>query len=66
MTDQTEGWAWPSSSRKAHYFRSGRSLCGHWSHDGELVQTPWALRECCRGCWHIRHETPGAPRKDQS
>ncbi len=25
-----EGWGFPSQSRKAHYFRTGRSLCGKW------------------------------------
>jgi len=25
-----EGWCWPMRTRKAHYFREGRSLCGWW------------------------------------
>ena len=24
------GWGWPTSSRKAHYFKEARSLCGRW------------------------------------
>lgn len=31
MTDtQTEGWYGPPTSRRFHYFRNGRSLCGKW------------------------------------
>jgi hypothetical protein len=30
VSDETEGWAWPANSRKAHYFREGRSLCSRW------------------------------------
>lgn len=29
------GWAWPSNSRKAHYFVNGRSLCGRWGFLGQ-------------------------------
>jgi len=25
-----EGWCWPLETRKAHYFRGGKSLCGEW------------------------------------
>lgn len=25
-----EGWFWPENSRKAHYMRECRSLCGKW------------------------------------
>lgn len=29
--EQTEGWFWPTSARKAHYDRGdGRALCGKW------------------------------------
>lgn len=27
----TEGWKWIIESRKWHYFRNGRSLCGRWA-----------------------------------
>lgn len=27
---QTEGWYGPPNSRRFHYFREGRSLCGKW------------------------------------
>lgn len=26
-----QGWSWPGLSKKAHYFVSGRSLCGKWA-----------------------------------
>ena len=26
----SEGWARPLNSRKYHYFKEGRSLCGNW------------------------------------
>lgn len=32
-----EGWHWPVSSRKAHYFRKGISLCKRWLFCGPLV-----------------------------
>lgn len=29
-TPPVEGWGFTGTSRKAHYFRDGRSLCGKW------------------------------------
>lgn len=29
-----EGWTWLQNSRKWHYFRDTRSLCGKWSYLG--------------------------------
>lgn len=31
-----EGWCWPVASRKAHYFKNGRSLCNRWMYFGQL------------------------------
>ena len=31
-----EGWGFPAASRKAHYFKAGRSLCGKWLYQGNL------------------------------
>lgn len=36
MSDTTEGWGFPLASRKAHYFRDARSLCGKWLFTGRL------------------------------
>jgi hypothetical protein len=30
MSEPTEGWGFPGTSRKAHYFRDTRSLCRRW------------------------------------
>jgi len=29
-TKPTEGWTWLYNSRKWHYFRDGKALCGNW------------------------------------
>jgi len=31
-----EGWAAPVNTRRWHYFRDGRSLCGRWGYFGSL------------------------------
>jgi hypothetical protein len=36
MNRPNEGWGWPDQSRKAHYFRGGRSLCRKWIFLGRL------------------------------
>ena len=36
MTD--EGWVWFVNSRKAHYVRDGRSLCGGWVYLGRSFE----------------------------
>jgi hypothetical protein len=33
---EPEGWKWLLNATKWHYFRAGRSLCGHWG----LFTTP--------------------------
>lgn len=30
MSESKEGWTWLFNSRKDHYFRDGKSLCGKW------------------------------------
>ena len=30
MSETKEGWTWLINSRKDHYFRDGKSLCGKW------------------------------------
>lgn len=50
----TEGWAWPVNSRKAHYFRESRSLCGRWGFFGSAFdpsqqgQSPDDCTDCRR------------------
>jgi hypothetical protein len=39
-TNPDEGWWFPGLSRKAHYFREGRSLCGKWGTFGQQPLTP--------------------------
>jgi len=41
MTDKllvSGGWAWPERSRKAHFFREGRSICRRWLYVGILTR----------------------------
>jgi len=49
-----EGWHWPVASRKAHYFRKGRSLCNRWMYCGTLVGSqetgPELGPDDCREC----------------
>ena len=34
MSEKKEGWTWLYNSKKWHYFRDGRSLCGKWGRFG--------------------------------
>lgn len=44
MTEQqTEGWYGPPRSRKFHYFRNARSLCGKWMVFVADSQVPWGV-----------------------
>lgn len=46
-----EGWAMASNSRVAHYFRSGRSLCGKWGMFSPVVdREPPHGTPCCVAC----------------
>lgn len=48
----TNGWGWPESSRKAHYFVDGRSLCGKWLFSGLPVknQSDPSSPDDCKVC----------------
>lgn len=37
VDEVNEGWCQPWKSRKWHYFRNGRSLCGKWGFPGRLT-----------------------------
>jgi len=39
MSEEREGWGWPGSSRKAHYFKGSTSICGKWMYTGLLEQS---------------------------
>lgn len=46
-----EGWGWPMLSRKCHYFRDGRALCGKWLYTGEYTpDTKNATPDDCATC----------------
>lgn len=52
----SEGWAWPDSATKAHYFVDGQSLCKRWKYDKKL-DTEWNVGDQpetldCAVCWH--------------
>jgi hypothetical protein len=51
MVDKIKkGWAWPSNSRKAHYFYDTRSLCGRMAFFGPVEggndESPDNCAEC--------------------
>lgn len=49
--DNPEGWGWPSNSRKAHYFRDGRSLCRRWGWFSERLEQPaFSSPDDCAEC----------------
>lgn len=50
---KAEGWGWPLSARKAHYFVNMRSLCGSWLFTGRLTDDngkdgPMDCKRCTR------------------
>lgn len=59
--EDPEGWAWPTNSRKAHYFVEGRSLCRSWAFFGSQVQSQEMGEEPgpddCRACWRKHEKT---------
>ena len=50
--NEKEGWAFPSGSRKAHYFtHDGRSLCGGYGfYCGDVEQGNDASPDNCSAC----------------
>jgi len=46
----SEGWGWPGRSRKAHYFRENRSLCGQWFYTGPLEEGKDRSPDNCAAC----------------
>ena len=60
MAERKEGWGSLSNARLAHYFRSGRSLCGKWMSLGTpLWESNQTLgtepdKGTCRACWRKR------------
>ena len=59
MSNQ-EGWTWLINSRKWHYFRDSRSLCGKFLYLGstldELVQGNNASPDNCSACRRKREK----------
>lgn len=45
-----QGWAWPEDSRKAHYFRAKRALCGKWAWWGPLHDSGYHDSDTCKEC----------------
>ena len=45
-----EGWGFPTNSKKAHYFRQSRSLCGKWMFFGVLEQGNDNSLDNCTAC----------------
>lgn len=45
-----EGWGHPVSTRKFHYFRDSRSLCGRWMFTGDLEPDGPKGPDDCAAC----------------
>lgn len=45
-----QGWGWPGSSKKAHYFQDKRSLCLKWMYSGDLEQGNDQSSDNCKDC----------------
>lgn len=65
MSERNEGWGSVSNARDAHFFRSGRSLCGRWM---VLAKPMWEARQelgetpengTCKTCWKKRAREEG-------
>jgi hypothetical protein len=59
MSDKNEGWGWPGSAAKAHYFRGSTSLCRKWMWTGQAEDADSNLRERpgpddCTPCWRAK------------
>ena len=50
MSEQNEGWWKPVISRKVHYFRKQRSLCGRYGCVGVERLLPDDGRDLVEGC----------------
>lgn len=47
----TEGWVFLSNSKKAHYFREGRSLCRKWGYMGNAYEADeFESADDCKDC----------------
>lgn len=48
-----EGWGFPDSSRKAHYFVDSEALCGRWWYRGALTnnQSEAKSPDDCAACY---------------
>ena len=52
-----EGWTWLINSRKEHYFRDGKSLCGKWIYLGwDFTSTPPRGGVACATCLKKREK----------
>ena len=56
-----EGWGWPALTRRAHYFRQARSLCGRWMYQGELTQGNDDSNDNCTTCKKLYQKELGNP-----
>ncbi len=56
-----EGWTWLYNSRKWHFFRNGRSLCGNFLllQTGEL-EGDKDSPDTCAACWKKRQHEKAA------
>ncbi len=60
-----EGWTWLWNTRKDHYFREGRSLCGRWLCLGDaLLPNEPSEDEVCKTCRRKRQKELEKEKKD--
>ena len=51
MPKLSEGWTWLFNSKKWHYFRKGRSLCGKWALLGHPeLEADASSPDNCKAC----------------
>lgn len=55
-----EGWCWPGLSRRSHYFRRGRSLCGRYEQEAGAALVPEANAHCAECSRRKRREAAPA------
>jgi hypothetical protein len=62
-----EGWGFPGSGRKAHYFKpDGRSLCGRWGFFGGRTEPDdGPSPDDCVGCRRELDKRAGSAREEQ-
>ncbi len=58
---ENEGWVFLVNSKKAHYFRNGRSLCKKWGYMGNTFEKDeFESPDDCKDCRRRLNKEKGA------